>query len=41
MDTPQPIPRLAQIKLLEVEFDKEIGSYSRYAKEYRDIFGAP
>jgi iron(III) transport system substrate-binding protein len=41
MDTPQPIPRLAQVKLLEIAFDKEIGSYSRYAKEYRDIFGVP
>jgi iron(III) transport system substrate-binding protein len=41
MDTPQPVPRLAQIKLLEVEYDKEIGNYSRYAKEYRDIFGLP
>ena len=40
-DTPQPVPRLQQVKLLEVEFDKEIASYSRYAKEYRDIFGVP
>ena len=41
IDTPQPVPRLAQVKLLEVEFDKEISNYGRYAKEYRDIFGVP
>lgn len=41
IDTPQPVPRLAQVKLLEVEYDKEVSNYSRYAKEYRDIFGVP
>ena len=41
MDAPQPIPRVAQVKLMEVEFDKEIANYARYAKEYRDIFGVP
>jgi len=41
IDTPQPVPRLTQVKLMEVEFDKEISNYGRYAKEYRDIFGGP
>jgi iron(III) transport system substrate-binding protein len=41
LDAPQPVPRLAQVKLLEVEYDKEVSNYSRYAKEYRDIFGVP
>ena len=37
MDTPQPIPRLAQIKLLEIEYDQEVKDYGLYAKEYRDL----
>jgi iron(III) transport system substrate-binding protein len=41
MDAPQPVPRLAQIKLLEIEYDQEAKDYSRYAREYRDIFGLP
>jgi iron(III) transport system substrate-binding protein len=41
IDAPQPVPRLAQVKLMTVEFDKEIANFSRYAKEYRDIFGVP
>ena len=41
IDAPQPVPRLAQVKLMKVDFDKEVASFSRYAKEYRDIFGVP
>jgi iron(III) transport system substrate-binding protein len=41
LDTPQPIPRLAQIKLLEIEYDQEAKDYTRYAREYRDTFGLP
>ncbi len=41
MDAPQPISRVAQVKLMEVEFDKEIANFARYTKEYRDIFAAP
>jgi iron(III) transport system substrate-binding protein len=41
IDTPQPIPRLAQIKLLEIEYDQEAKDYTRYAREYRDTFGLP
>jgi iron(III) transport system substrate-binding protein len=39
MDTPQPIPRLSQIKLLEIEYDQEVKNYGLYAKEYRDLLG--
>jgi iron(III) transport system substrate-binding protein len=39
MDTPQPVPRLAQIKLLEIEYDQEVKDYGLYAKEYRDLLG--
>jgi iron(III) transport system substrate-binding protein len=41
MDASQPIPRLAQIKLLEIEYDQEAKNYTRYAREYRDIFRLP
>jgi hypothetical protein len=41
MDASQPIPRLAQIKLLEIEYDQEAKEYTRYAREYRDTFGLP
>jgi hypothetical protein len=41
MDASQPIPRLAQIKLLEIEYDQEAKDYTRYAREYRDTFGLP
>lgn len=41
IDAPQPVPRLAQVKLMRVDFDKEVANFSRYAKEYRDIFGVP
>lgn len=41
IDAPQPIPRLAQIKLLEIEYDQEAKDYTRYAREYRDTFGLP
>ena len=41
MDAAQPIPRLAQIKLLEIEYDQEAKDYTRYAREYRDTFGLP
>jgi hypothetical protein len=37
MDTPQPVPRLGQIKLLEIEYDQEVKDYGLYAKEYRDL----
>ena len=40
-DAPQPVPRLAQVKLIDVEFEKEIGNLARYTKEYREIFGVP
>jgi len=40
-DTPQPVSRLAQVKLIDVEFEKEIANFARYTKEYREIFGAP
>ena len=40
-DAPQPIPRLAQIKLLEIDYDQEAKDYTRYAREYRDTFGLP
>jgi iron(III) transport system substrate-binding protein len=39
MDTPLPIPRLSQIKLLEIDYDQETKHYTRYAREYRDTFG--
>lgn len=41
MDSPQPIPRLTKIKLLETRYDQNVKEYSRYAKEYRSIFGVP
>ena len=41
IDAPQPVPRLAQVKLMKVDFDKEVANFSRYAKEYREIFGVP
>jgi iron(III) transport system substrate-binding protein len=41
IDAPQPVPRLAQIKLLEIEYDQEAKDYTRYAREYRDTFGLP
>jgi iron(III) transport system substrate-binding protein len=41
LDTPLPIPRLTQIKLVEIDYDQEAKHYSRYAREYRDIFGVP
>ena len=41
MDASQPIPRLAQIKLLEIEYDQEAQNYTRYAREYRDTFRLP
>jgi len=40
-DAPQPVPRLAQVKLIDAEFEKEIGNFARYTKEYRDIFAVP
>ena len=40
-DAPQPIPRLAQVKLMDAEYEKEIGNFGRYTKEYREIFGVP
>jgi iron(III) transport system substrate-binding protein len=40
-DAPQPIPRLAQVKLIDAEFEKEITNFARYTKEYREIFGVP
>jgi hypothetical protein len=39
MDTPLPIPRLSQIKLVEIDYDQEAKHYARHAREYRDIFG--
>jgi iron(III) transport system substrate-binding protein len=39
MDTRLPIPRVSQIKLLEIEYDQEAKHYQRYAREYREIFG--
>ena len=41
VDSPQPIPGLAKIKLLEIEHDENVKDYGRYAKEYREIFGVP
>jgi len=41
IDAPQPVPRLAQVKLMSVEFDKEIANFARYTKEYREIFSVP
>ena len=41
IDAPQPVPRLAQVKFMKVEFDKEIANFARYTKEYREIFGVP
>ena len=40
-DAPQPIPRLAQVKLIDAEYEKEIGNFGRLTKEYREIFGVP
>ena len=40
-DAPQPIPRLAQVKLMDAEFEKEIGNFGRLTKEYREILGVP
>jgi iron(III) transport system substrate-binding protein len=40
-DAPQPVPRLAQVKLIDAEYEKEIGNFARYTKEYREIFGVP
>jgi len=40
-DAPQPIPRLAQVKLMDAEYEKEIGNFGRYTKEYREILGVP
>ena len=41
IDAPQPVPRLAQVKLIDVEFEKEVANFARYTKEYREIFGVP
>ncbi len=41
VDSPQPIPGLAKIKLLEIEHDQNVKDYGRYAKEYRQIFNVP
>jgi iron(III) transport system substrate-binding protein len=40
-DAPQPVARLAQVKLIDAEFEKEIANFARYTKEYREIFGVP
>ena len=40
VDTPQPVPRLAQIKLLEIEYDQEAKDFARYGREYRGHFRA-
>jgi iron(III) transport system substrate-binding protein len=40
-DAPQPVPRLAQVKLIDAEFEKEVGNFGRYTKEYREILGVP
>src|SRR5262245_59821818 len=40
-DAPQPVPRLAQVKLIDVGFEKEVANFARYTKEYREIFGVP
>jgi len=41
IDAPQPVSRLAQVKLIDAEFEKEIANFARYTKEYREIFGVP
>lgn len=41
VDAPQPVSQLAQVKLIDAEFEKEVANFARYTKEYRDIFGVP
>ena len=37
-DVPQPVPRAAKIRLMTMDFDRSVMNYSRYAKEFRQIF---
>jgi iron(III) transport system substrate-binding protein len=41
LDTPLPIARLLQIKLVDIEYDREAKHYARHARDYRDIFAVP
>jgi iron(III) transport system substrate-binding protein len=37
-DVPQPVPRAAKIRLMTMDYDRVVNNYSRYAKEFRQIF---
>ncbi|HWP59266.1 MAG TPA: extracellular solute-binding protein [Candidatus Acidoferrales bacterium] len=37
-DLSQPVPRVAKVKLMEVDHDRLAKNYNRYAQEFREIF---
>ncbi|TAK08625.1 extracellular solute-binding protein [bacterium] len=38
-DVEQPVPRASKIKLFDMNWDRVVKNYSRYVKEFNDIFG--
>jgi hypothetical protein len=38
MDLSQPVPRVSKVKLMTMDYDQVAKNYTRYTKEFREIF---